>query len=300
MDRRFSQALEQLQPALADYLRPLLESDPFDGTLSAQQFSALQAASGLEDAELRIQLLPLAAAYAYTPISHFNVGAICRGLSGRLYLGGNIEFSGVQLGQTVHAEQCAISHAWMKGEQGVKDITINYSPCGHCRQFMNELSTAEALKIQLPQRAERSLQQYLPESFGPNDLDIDARLMKPARLGYLVPDNAPVLAKAVEAMNKSHAPYTNNHSGVALQLDDGSIYCGAYAENAAFNPSLPPLQVALIQVLMAHKTFAQVVQAGLAENKTGSISHYSDTRATLEAINPDIELEYLGLSTRHS
>jgi cytidine deaminase len=295
MDARFSQALGQLHPALADYLRPVLESGQFDGTLSAQQFSELQHGSGLKDAELRIHLLPLAATYAYTPISHFNVGAICRGLSGRLYLGGNIEFSGVQLGQTVHAEQCAISHAWMKGEQGVKDITINYSPCGHCRQFMNELSTAEELRIQLPQRPELSLQQYLPESFGPNDLDIDARLMKPSQLDYQVPANTPIMAKAVEAMNKSHAPYTHNHSGVALQLDDGSIYYGAYAENAAFNPSLPPLQVALIQVLMAEKTFAQVVRAGLAETKTGSISHYSDTRSTLEAINPNIELAYLKL-----
>ncbi|MCV5232898.1 cytidine deaminase, partial [Escherichia coli] len=81
-----------------------------------------------------------------------------------------MEFFGVQLGQTVHAEQSAISHAWMKGERGVKDITINFSPCGHCRQFMNELSTANELKIQLPEREEKSLHEYLPEAFGPNDL----------------------------------------------------------------------------------------------------------------------------------
>lgn len=52
------------------------------------------------------------------PISEFYVGAIVRGISGRLYLGANMEFTGAQLGQTVHAEQCAISHAWMKGEKG--------------------------------------------------------------------------------------------------------------------------------------------------------------------------------------
>ncbi len=57
--------------------------------------------------------------------------------------------SGAQLGQTVHAEQSAISHAWMKGEEGLSDITINFSPCGHCRQFMNELTTAKELKVQL-------------------------------------------------------------------------------------------------------------------------------------------------------
>ena len=31
-------------------------------------------------------------------------------------------------------------------------------------------------------------------------------------------------------------------AGVALKRPDGIIYAGRYAENAAFNPSLPPLQ----------------------------------------------------------
>lgn len=42
---------------------------------------------------------------------------------------------------------------------------------------MNELSTADKLQVQLPERDEMSLQAYLPESFGPKDLGIESGLM---------------------------------------------------------------------------------------------------------------------------
>ncbi|MGL6055239.1 MAG: cytidine deaminase, partial [Vibrio metschnikovii] len=161
MHSRIEQALSPMPAALTEYLTPIVTADHFDATLSADQFNQLLALSGLSDADLRVALLPLAAAYAYVPISNFHVGAIARGVSGRLYFGANMEFSGAQLGQTIHAEQAAISHAWMKGEQGLASMTVNYSPCGHCRQFMNELNTAPSLTIQLPQREEKSLQYYL-------------------------------------------------------------------------------------------------------------------------------------------
>ena len=110
-------------------------------------------------------MLPIAAARAYCSISDFHVGAIAEGNSGAVYFGANIEIQGVQLGQTVHAEQSAISHAWMKGETGLKNITINYTPCGHCRQFMNELNGIEKFSHSTTQ----SPRLYVTRSF-PNPL----------------------------------------------------------------------------------------------------------------------------------
>lgn len=63
---------------------------------------------------LRYCRLPLPA--RAPDLSHFNVGAIARGVSGRWYFGGNMEFLGATMQQTVHAEQSAISHAWLRGE----------------------------------------------------------------------------------------------------------------------------------------------------------------------------------------
>ncbi|WP_172580703.1 cytidine deaminase [Vibrio harveyi] len=295
MKSRIEQALASAPEALSTPLAPIVLSDDFDATISEQQFEALLNATNLSDKELRVALLPFAAAFSYAPISEFYVGAIVRGLSGRLYFGANLEFFGVQLGQTVHAEQCAISHAWMKGERGVKDITINYSPCGHCRQFMNELTTAKELKIQLPEREEKSLHDYLPEAFGPADLGIQSGLMAEVKHEFACDDNDTLIQKAVTAMNISHAPYTNNLSGIALEMNSGRVFQGAYAENAAFNPSLPPLQVALIQILMAGEQFEDIKAAALVENSQGKISHLADTQSTLEALNPDIPVSFVNI-----
>ncbi|HCH1216295.1 cytidine deaminase [Vibrio parahaemolyticus] len=295
MKSRIEQALASAPEALSKQLAPIVLADDFDATLSAQQFEQLLSATSLSDKELRVALLPFAAAYSYAPISEFYVGAIVRGLSGRLYFGANMEFLGVQLGQTVHAEQSAISHAWMKGEHGVKDITINFSPCGHCRQFMNELSTAKELKVQLPERDEKSLHEYLPEAFGPADLGIESGLMTEVKHQFVCDDEDALIQQAVEAMNMSHAPYTNNLSGLALELANGRVFKGAYAENAAFNPSLPPLQVALIQVLLAGETFDSIKAAALVENSKGKISHLADTQSTLEALNPDIPVSFVNV-----
>ncbi|EGQ7781736.1 cytidine deaminase [Vibrio parahaemolyticus] len=295
MKSRIEQALASAPEALSKQLAPIVLADDFDATLSAQQFEQLLSATSLSDKELRVALLPFAAAYSYAPISEFYVGAIVRGLSGRLYFGANMEFFGVQLGQTVHAEQSAISHAWMKGEHGVKDITINFSPCGHCRQFMNELSTAKELKVQLPEHDEKSLHEYLPEAFGPADLGIESGLMAEVKHQFVCDDEDALIQQAVEAMNMSHAPYTNNLSGLALELANGRVFKGAYAENAAFNPSLPPLQVALIQVLLAGETFDSIKAAALVENSKGKISHLADTQSTLEALNPDIPVSFVNV-----
>ncbi|TOG44011.1 cytidine deaminase [Vibrio parahaemolyticus] len=295
MKSRIEQALASAPEALSKQLAPIVLADDFDATLSAQQFEQLLSATSLSDKELRVALLPFAAAYSYAPISEFYVGAIVRGLSGRLYFGANMEFFGVQLGQTVHAEQSAISHAWMKGEHGVKDITINFSPCGHCRQFMNELSTAKELKVQLPERDEKSLHEYLPEAFGPADLGIESGLMTEVKHQFVCDDEDALIQQAVEAMNMSHAPYTNNLSGLALELANGRVFKGAYAENAAFNPSLPPLQVALIQVLLAGENFDSIKAAALVENSEGKISHLADTQSTLEALNPDIPVSFVNV-----
>ncbi|TMX37408.1 cytidine deaminase [Vibrio sp. Hep-1b-8] len=295
MRSRIEQALSAAPKNVADFLSPILLADDFDATLTAEQFEQLLTISGMKDADLRVALLPFAAAYSYAPLSNFYVGAIVRGLSGKLYFGANVEFSGVQLGQTVHAEQSAISHAWMKGEQGVADITINFSPCGHCRQFMNELSTADKLKIQLPERESKSLQEYLPESFGPADLGIKSALMTNVDHGKRCDEQDELVQAAIDALNRSHAPYTHNLSGVAIKMNNGKVYQGAYAENAAFNPSLPPLQVALVQLLLDRQDLAEIDSAALVEAEGGTISHLANTQSTLEAINPDIPMSYLEL-----
>lgn len=296
MYSRVEQALEQLPESIRADLHEILIQKGKSAHICAHQFKELLEKSGLNEQDLKLALLPVAASFGHTPLSKFHVGAVVQGQSGNIYLGANMEFTGVQLGQTIHAEQSAISHAWMHGETGLIDITINYSPCGHCRQFMNELNNASELKIQLPQRESMSLASLLPESFGPDDLNIQERLMSGHRLTCGLEGVSTDMALAIEALNTSHAPYTKNYAGVALRLNDGWVAQGSYAENAAYNPSLPPLQVALNLVRLSGYEFDEISHAALAEVAHAPISHLAETQSTLEMIHPDIPLEYVSLS----
>ncbi|MCT4702502.1 cytidine deaminase [Enterobacteriaceae bacterium H20N1] len=283
MRSRFHAAFAQLPASLQAALQPLLADDRFPAMFSAQEVEALKRQTGLDDDALAFALLPLAAACARTDLSNFNVGAVARGVSGNLYFGANMEFAGTTMQQTVHAEQSAITHAWMRGEKALVSITVNYTPCGHCRQFMNELNSGVKLQINLPGRKPSTLGDYLPDSFGPRDLEIATLLLDDTDHGY-APQGDELSQAAIVAANRSHAPYSKAPAGVALALRDGTIIVGSYAENAAFNPSLPPLQAALNVLSLSGYDYSEIQRAVLAERADALLTQWDATAATLKAL----------------
>lgn len=283
MHSRFHSAFATLAEDLQSALAPILADDHFPAMLSAEQVKSLVSATGLDEDALAFALLPLAAACARADLSHFNVGAIARGVSGTWYFGGNMEFIGATMQQTVHAEQSAISHAWLRGEKSLVAITVNYTPCGHCRQFMNELNSGLDLRIALPGRAPHTLADYLPDAFGPKDLEINTLLMDDENHGFSL-EGEELVKAAITAANQSHAPYSNAPSGVAIELSNGQIFVGRYAENAAFNPSLPPLQGALNLLSLNGYDYPDMRRAVLAERPDAPLTQWDATSATLRAL----------------
>ncbi|MGO4743622.1 cytidine deaminase [Serratia quinivorans] len=284
MHPRFQTAFGELPTTLQSALLPYLDAPDFPAMFKAEQVDAIKQRCGLDDDALAFALLPLAAACSLAPISRFYVGAIARGQSGNLYFGANMEFSGAPMQQTIHAEQCAVTHAWLRGESELASITVNYTPCGHCRQFMNELNSGTDLKIRLPGREPATLGDYLPDAFGPKDLNIATLLMDRVDHGFQLTLTDELEKAALAAANQSHAPYSNAHSGVALEAEDGTLYTGRYAENAAFNPSLPPLQAALVLMNVSGGDCQKVVRAVLAEPDSAILTQWDATRATLAAL----------------
>ncbi|WP_434525353.1 cytidine deaminase [Photorhabdus asymbiotica] len=284
MQARFHSVWMQLPSKLQDALLPHVGNDDFPAMLTAEQAKSVKKACGFDDNTLAISLLPLAAACSLTPISHFNVGAIAHGESGNLYFGANMEFADVPLQQTIHAEQCAITHAWLRGERKLTSITVNYSPCGHCRQFMNELNSGTQLEIHMPQQTPSTLGYYLPDSFGPNTLGMTTLLMDPVHHGYQLDTTDKLVLTALDAANQSHAPYSHSYSGTALLGKNGKIYPGRYAENAAFNPSLPPLQAALILMNISGGDCLTIERAVLVEGKHSKVSQRNSTQSTLATL----------------
>lgn len=286
MHARFDSAFTQLPASLQTALQPFLANEHFPAMFTAAEVAEIRQLTGMNDNDLAFALLPLAAACARPEISHFNVGAVARGISGNLYFGGNMEFVGTTMQQTVHAEQSAITHAWMRGEKGLTSITVNYTPCGHCRQFMNELNSGTQLHIHLPNVPTATLGDYLPNAFGPRDLEIKTLLLDEE--DHQLPVSGDKLTQAaITAANRSHAPYSRSPSGIALETHDGELFTGSYAENAAFNPSLPPLQAALNILSLAGYEYRDITRAVLAERRGASLLQWQATCATLNALGVD-------------
>lgn len=252
-----------------------------NGSVSASRVAAIAKERGIGIDEVMLELLPEASALAHPPISNFKVGVVARGLSGALYAGANYEVANEALGFTVHAEQSAIANAWMAGERGVDRIAVSAAPCGHCRQFLNELVTADSLVVQMPNET-KTLRELLPAAFGPRDLDVRDSLMAEQRHRISVPEPDELTHAAAMAAAMSYAPYSHAFAGIALRTSDGVTVTGAYAENAAFNPSLPPLQVALSQMNLRRIDPMTIVDAVLVQSGT---LHAATTRLVLSALS---------------
>jgi cytidine deaminase len=257
-----------------------LRSQVTRGILKAADANRIAREERIDVPSLMTMLLPLAAEYARPPISHFQVGCVTRGLSGNLYFGANVEFAGEALSFTVHAEQSSVGNAWMNGEEGIDRIAVTAAPCGYCRQFLNELVTAEGLTIVIPNKT-RSLRELLPSAFGPRDLGIEGGLMQREEHALRIDADDELSRAALAAAQRSYAPYSKSYAGVALRANDGTIVTGAYAENAAFNPSMSPAEVALSQLNLAGLTFQSVAEAVLVHVDD---LHTSATRVVVGAV----------------
>jgi Cytidine and deoxycytidylate deaminase zinc-binding region len=108
----------------------------------------------------------------------------------------------------------------------------------------------------------------------------------------------PLIAAALAAACSSYAPYSRTYAGVGLRTADGTIVAGRYAENAAFNPSLAPIQGAMIMLAFAGQLNAVIEEAVLVEAGEWGVwpsdqlgaSQYSSTKAILGSIAPLLPL----------
>lgn len=122
-------------------------------------------------------------AYSYVPYSHFHVGAALLCEDGTIYGGCNIENAAYT--PTNCAERTAFFKAVSEGKRSFLAIAIaggpegaeklDYCPpCGVCRQVMREFCGADfeiLLAISPTEWRTYTLQELLPESFGPDNLE---------------------------------------------------------------------------------------------------------------------------------
>lgn len=112
---------------------------------------------------------------AYVPYSNFHVGAALITKEGKIYTGCNIESASYT--PTICAERTAIFKAVSEGEREIEAIAVigdsEYTfPCGVCRQVIREFGKDIKVIIGKSEQDYKvfTLDQLLPNSFGPEDL----------------------------------------------------------------------------------------------------------------------------------
>ena len=122
---------------------------------------------------------------SYAPYSHYNVGAAILCDDGTTVSGCNIE--NASYGATVCAERCAVFAAVSSGKRSFSAIAIAGGPdtekeelsdfaypCGICRQVLREFSDPKSFAVIVARSEddykEYTLEQLLPDSFGPSHL----------------------------------------------------------------------------------------------------------------------------------
>ena len=265
---------------------------------------------------------------ARAPISNFTVAAAGLCADGRVLVGVNLEFPGLPLHHSVHAEQFLIANLSLHPQTRLENVVVSAYPCGHCRQFFQEIRGAPNIQIFVLQNdggndklgqmngypddddrkvSFKPLSYFLPHRFGPDDLlDKDVPLILETQENFLVLDTEMnqngnlcngfsaleergLVDAALEAANRSHAPYSGCPSGVALIDDQGQIYKGSYMESAAHNPSVGPAQAAIIAFLVTGRGgggYDKIVGAVLVEKQGALVKQEDTVRLFLSTVSP--------------
>lgn len=131
-----------------------------------------------------IQSALLARENAYTPYSHYKVGAALLSSSGKIITGCNVE--NASYGVTNCAERTAFFSAVSQGERSFFAIAICGGlegeeldmafPCGVCRQVMMEFCNPQNFSVIVAKDTDHyeiyPLEELLPHGFGPGNLGV--------------------------------------------------------------------------------------------------------------------------------
>ena len=106
--------------------------------------------------------------------------------------------------------------------------------------------------------------------------------------------DADVAAALLNAGRRAHAPYSKCPAAVVLTLKDGGRVTGAAIESVAFNPTMGPLQAALIDLVAHGYEPGDIAAAALGTVTGGAVDYAASTAELLGKVAPGVPLTVLG------
>lgn len=248
--------------------------------------------------ELMLLLLDVAKEYARPAISDFHVGAV--GLeadTGNLILGGNVEFPGSHLGYTLHGEGFVVIRAMSRGANIAVLAIGEAHPCAHCRQCLAEYARSDQLELIDPLGHTLSLAQLYPWPFDPAYLGepgaVPGRILWPD-LRFEAVSVHPQAATLLEVGQRSHSPYSQCPGAVVLTLVDGNVVSGIAMESVAFNPTIQPIQAAMVNLLAHGYRYSDIRGVVLGTVLGGAVDYSRSTAELMASVAPEAPLLVLG------
>jgi len=290
---------DAIRGEVGDALTNRGKADPIEnmgGVLPKQAADRIAGGNGITIETLMLLSLGVANGYARPRISSFTVGAVgLESETGNLVFGGNLEFPGANIANTVHAEGFVFARAFSRGTS-IKTIAIGEAhPCAFCRQFLSEFAATQALTLIDPLGHRLTMAELYPWPFDPAYLGetglVPGTIYAP-HLALGANSLAPQVAELLtDAGRRAYAPYSKCPGAVVLQLRDGNLVAGSSIESVAFNPTIAPMQAALIDLLMQGYTYAEISAAALGTVVGGAVDYTNSTAELLAAIAPEATLE---------
>jgi cytidine deaminase len=315
-------SLVQQQSDPLKTMQEVLDARKEDFVLSPDEVDKLlktSSSSFTDKTHLMKELVEHTGHLSLPPISNFRVSSAALGASGAIYVGVNVEFAGLPLPCSLHAEQFLILNALQHGETHLERIYISHLPCGHCRQFMCELQKSEKMEIHIVNmEGSFSLPELLPHRFTPRDLlgeaayfllqDHENELSWSAESKIALDEEEgegtslllmkEMAAKALEEANRSYAQYSKCPSGICISDQEGNLYSGGVVESAAYNPTVSPLHAALVNGLIKGlKGWEEISHVLLVESATASVKHEHMVKEVLKHICPQATFSILSAET---
>ncbi|MCX7300591.1 MAG: cytidine deaminase [Rhodobacterales bacterium] len=249
--------------------------------------------AGPED--LMCHLVQAARTWAQPPISDFFVGTVGRDTTGDLILGCNLEFPGTTLAFTVHGEGFVITRAFQLGRTITTLALGEAHPCAHCRQYISEFAAVRDMVLidRIGQRL--TMAQLYPWPFDPGYLGKAGAVPGALSFPGLTPA-ALIPESLLSAGQGAWTPYSCCPGAVLLTLTDGTEITGAAIESVSFNPTIQPIQSALIALLAHDRTPSEIATATLGTVKGGAVDYTAPTTELLTRIVPQVPLTTIGWS----
>jgi len=168
----------------------------------------------------------------------------------------------------LHAEQSGIHNALINGATEIKKIVLQDSPCGHCRQLINEIDSNIIINVN---NKEKFIKDLLPDAY-----TLEKKLSVFTNNENLIFVKEKTISVSEKECNLSFSPYTNSKAGVSIYTKN-NIYHGRYVESWAFNMSIHPFLGALSQLFLNNDNIENIEEIYLTIDENSKIDHIKST-----------------------